>query len=128
DADGGTILNAGGPAIVTVNGSVTFNNFSTATGGNLELKLSTAGGVNSRVNGVFAVTGGSANQFKANGNPIIWGPQSTLFIYGGNQWNQANFLPALWSSIGTIGVTPGYPNNVTLAGLGTSAGNNYGWI
>ncbi|UAY51211.1 sugar-binding protein [Ferruginibacter albus] len=132
DVDGGTIVCAGGPATTTVNGAVTFNNITTATGGNMQLTLSTNNGVNTKVNGVFAVTGASANQFKASGNPIIWGPQSTLFLYGNNQWNQANFLSTLWVGMaggsGTIGVTPGYPNNVTLCGLGTSAGNNYGWV
>ncbi|MFT3683019.1 MAG: sugar-binding protein [Ferruginibacter sp.] len=132
DADGGTLSligSSGGK--ITVNGAAIFNNINTGADGNLEFILSTTAGVNSRVNGTFTISGGGSNQFKASGNPLIWGPASTLYLETNNQFNTGSFLTPFWSAAGTIGVTPGYPNNVTLAFIGISqngsASNGWGW-
>ncbi|HXB11198.1 MAG TPA: sugar-binding protein, partial [Bacteroidia bacterium] len=76
-------------------------------------------------------------QFQWQTNAPIYGPNATLYINtNGNQFNltpngsatQQEWLPL---SSGTIGITPGYPNNVTISHIGTSQGgynNGNGWV
>ncbi|UAY51207.1 sugar-binding protein [Ferruginibacter albus] len=123
--DGGTISNIGtsGTYSLTVNGAVTFYNaFFSKTG----LSLDATAGVYSRINDTLYVGySGSGNQFTVPaGNSPIWGSGSTLYIDGSGQWNYSNFS-RLWNAASgsTIGTTPGYPNNVTIANNNNNCGS-----
>jgi gliding motility-associated-like protein len=93
------------------------------------------------VNGTLSVPN---NNFNSGGTTLspVYGPASTLSINNGGQGLGGGTplngnLNKLWAAqSGTIGVTPGYPNNVMLLNLGTSSGGvtpaggsniNVGW-
>ena len=73
------------------------------------------------------------NNASWNNNYPIYASTSTLYINNNGQaLNPPNSNPGnklVWSAMasGTIGTTPGYPNNVTLVNMGTSAGDNCGF-
>jgi hypothetical protein len=123
DADGGSInVTMSFSQSLTVNGNVTFNNiYSLGLDGNWRLDLK---GTADRINGTLKIPkGGGSNQWAITSNSPIWGPASTFFI----DKNTATYAPGLeWTvdTLGVIGVTPGYPNNVTIVDIGTSSGNN----
>jgi len=138
-SDGGTIeMMAGSGNTLTVLGSPTFYNIISGNGGdaNWHLALSNAG---VRINGTLSATDlvGStipnSNQWSVNGpNAPIYGPASTLIVNSNNQQyspGSAN-VHYEWLSIapgsGTIGTTPGYPNNVIIANVSNSASNYNG--
>jgi len=95
---GGSIAFAGAG---TVNGSnaLTFNNISITTG---TLTLTTV----PTINGTFTINGGSISAA-----PIYTASSTLTYAISYSRFNE-------WSAtgIGTIGTTPGYPNNVTIAG------------
>ncbi|MFL5729204.1 MAG: beta strand repeat-containing protein, partial [Cytophagaceae bacterium] len=129
DADGGTILMAGSSGnnlnlTSTAGNILQLNNIMTAgtSDGNWRLNTTVAGSV--RINGALTIPlGGGSNQWAASGNPPIWGTASTFYINKNGQ----QYTPGMeWTaSSGTIGVTPGYPNNVTLVNMGNSADNSF---
>jgi hypothetical protein len=137
DADGGTIvLNATGNGTTTVTGAPIFNNVTTNT--NTTINFSAVAGVNARINGIYNITDG--NSYTSSGNAVIWGPLSKLnYTTGGNTFKLfgasggTTASTNLWlpMAAGTVGVTPGYPNDVTLTNIGTSQGGNNngnGWV
>jgi methionine-rich copper-binding protein CopC len=127
--DGGTIaLNGNSGGVINVNGGATFNNITTAGGdGNVHLNFNTP---SSLINGTLTVIGGNSNLFQVPVNSPIWGSASTLSINNNNQAyspgapNRLEWVPL---ASGTIGITPGYPNNVTLMKMGSSAGHGAGF-
>ncbi|MES2431424.1 MAG: sugar-binding protein [Bacteroidota bacterium] len=127
DADGGTLLLLGSSGgTTTVNGSVTFNNVDFGSDGNVILDLKTATSV---INGVAKVVNQQGRL--GNTNSPIWGASSTLNISYNNGFNYTPGKEWVSMASGTIGVTPGYPNNVILSNTGSSAGgfnNANGWV
>ncbi|HMO63438.1 MAG TPA: hypothetical protein PKC39_15580, partial [Ferruginibacter sp.] len=107
-------------------GSPTFYNIYTGhTDANWRLTLSSA---NIKINGTLSNTSltgatvNSSNQWVVNTNSPVYGPNSTLVINRNNQgYSPGNEWNATSGYI--IGTTPGYPNNVTIANVGTSGGN-----
>jgi hypothetical protein len=89
-----------------------------------------------RINGTFTIPNNNWNWNGASRSPI-YGPASTLYINRTGQGlnSGASPLDKAWSAqSGTIGVTEGYPNNVTIVNIGTSNGSvnvppnvNVGW-
>lgn len=129
DADGGTIeLIGSSGGTTTVTNNATFYDIKT-TGGNVAISLSTTG---TRIHGTLSIV---HQQFQFNTNPPVWGPASTLSVNNtGSQYTPGGGNHKEWMQIapgaGTIGTTPGYPNNVVIANVGSSAsnynGNQYG--
>ncbi|MDR0873011.1 MAG: hypothetical protein LBN27_06030 [Prevotellaceae bacterium] len=119
-------------------GSPTFYNlyrgntaFATSKSGNWKVKFDTEGVL---INGTFSNTDligtpiNEGNQWAVDGGgkSPVYGTLSSLIVSKGNQpYNPGKE----WTSItpATIGVTPGYPNNVLLNNMGTSSGDNCGF-
>lgn len=103
-------VNFVGAGTVTGTSATTFNNLTINTGA---LNL----GTGSRVDGNLTINGGNID---AAGSMPIYGPSSTLLytVYYGRfrEWDAVG--------IGTIGVTPGYPNNVTFNNGGDIKNNS----
>ncbi|MBC7487912.1 MAG: hypothetical protein H7282_14310, partial [Cytophagaceae bacterium] len=75
------------------------------------------------VNGTFTIPENNWG-FNASSKSPIYGPASTLYI---DKNNQGYAQGKEWSAnSGTIGVTPGYPNNVILVDMGSSSGGTGG--
>ena len=132
DADGGTLrANLSSGANLNVTGNVTFNNLLSVADGNWHLNLNSTG---SRINGTLTAIGGSSWGYSTTTNPPIWGPASTFYLDRANQGLAATYWPSndkSWTVMtGTIGTTPGYPNNVTLVNMGSSQGGTggTGWV
>ncbi len=137
-ADGGTIRAntcCGGQFGVSGSAATTVNNLIFDNNANFSLSSTLT------VNGIFHVPNNNWSENGSSQSPI-WGPASTLRINRNNQGITSccgsplnNNLDRLWNtSTGTIGVTPGYPNNVTVLNMGTSSGGvnvppnvNVGW-
>jgi hypothetical protein len=135
--NGGTILAntcCGGGFGVSGTASTTIYNLNFLHNANFNIA---SGGL--VVNGTLTVVD---NNFSASGTTLspIYGAGSTLSINNNNQGISGGGplngnLNKLWSAqSGTIGVTAGYPNNVTLMNFGTSSGGinvppivNVGW-
>jgi hypothetical protein len=130
DADGGTINAASSSgAKITVNGNVIFNNILSTADGNWHLDLQNTG---VHINGTLTAKGASSWGYATVTNPPIWGPSSTYYLDRVNQGLTSGILPGSdlsWVAMasGTIGVTPGYPNNVILTNMGSSVSNGTGW-
>ena len=131
DADGGTInANLGSGAQMPVTGNVTFNNITSVNDGNWQLNLGAA----SRINGTLTAIGASSWGFEIHGIAPTWGSSSTYYKDRANQGLPATYIGGsdkAWAvSTGTIGVTPGYPNNITLVNMGSSQGGTggTGWV
>lgn len=132
-ADGGTIeVNISGGGTFEVNGSsaTTINNLLFRQNASFYIS-----GPGLLINGTLTIPNNNWNWNNASKSPI-YGPNSTVYINNsGLAPSSNNILTKAWSSqTGTIGVTAGYPNNVTLVNLGTSGGNpnvppiiNVGW-
>jgi hypothetical protein len=134
DADGGTIDMAGSSGdnlkLNSPTGTILMiNNIITDPGNDGNWRLNVINSNSVRINGTLSVTGTGGNQWATIGNAPIWGASSSLYInHGGIAYTQG----LEWSaSSGTIGVTPGYPNNVTLVNMGNSVNGgsfpNVGW-
>jgi len=143
DADGGTVLvdgaaaGGGGNAFnvtATAPNILQFYNlqFGTVLGNsNNNWKITNAGSV--KINNLLTIQ--DNNWSLGSGNPPIYGANSTLSI---NNNNQGFTVPAgsnaakLWTAnAGTIGTTPGYPNNLIITNVGTSQGGSNGgngWV
>ncbi|GHT33650.1 hypothetical protein FACS189434_08320 [Bacteroidia bacterium] len=138
-ADGGDIIAGVGNGTITIKGtgalgSPTLYNFyrkDLNKGGNWHVRFDTEGVL---IKGIFsntdligtAISGGNQWNVDGGGKSPVYGPLSTFIRIAGNQ----QYTPGKeWTSItpGTIGVTPGYPNNVILASMGTSSGDNCGF-
>ncbi len=125
-SDGGKIIfTSGNPVTINGPGQTTF--FDLTSTSNPSFTITTAGTV--LINGKVDIRTNSTGLHFAGSNSPIYGPASLLYIDNANQ----GYNPGLeWSaSSGTIGVTPGYPNNVTLTNIGTSQGgfnNGNGWV
>ncbi|MBC7486842.1 MAG: gliding motility-associated C-terminal domain-containing protein [Cytophagaceae bacterium] len=131
-ADGGTIqIGITGGGAFTIGGSTatTVNHLKFVS--NVTFNIS---GPSLLINGTFTIPENNWAWNGASKSPI-YGAGSTLYINRNNQGlNTGNPLDKAWPvQIGTIGVTPGYPNHVTLVNMGTSNGNvnppnvNVGW-
>jgi hypothetical protein len=131
--DGGNVdcrAGSGGTLSISGTGSVgspTFYNVFNGSGtdANWRFGCTTAG---IKVNGTLSAStldGASvanANQWAATGNSPVYGPSSTLLVNRNGQ----GWTPSLeWNATSgyIIGTTPGYPNNVTIANVGTSGGS-----
>jgi hypothetical protein len=95
-----TFTNGGTIAGTAAGNKISFNNLILSGG---SLTIPTTGGAIPTVTGTFTINGGSVT------NPPIYGTSSTLY-YGltytrAKEWN---------ATTGTVGTTPGYPNNVTI--------------
>jgi len=79
------------------------------------------------VNGRFTIPENNW-AFNASSKSPIYGAGSTLYMDKNNQGlTSNNALTKAWSAqAGTIGVTPGYPNNVILVDMGSSGGGTGG--
>jgi hypothetical protein len=128
-ADGGTILvnsSSGGGFEVAGTGATVVNNLKFVANATFYIS-----GTSLRVNGTLTIP---ENNWAFNGSSKspIYGPASTLYIDKNNQGlTSNNALTKAWSvQTGTIGVTPGYPNNVVLVDMGSSAGGTggTGWV
>jgi len=121
-ADGGTIqidANSGAGFFVGGTSGTTVNNFKFIQNASFNIS-----GPSLLVNGTFTIPNNNWNWAGGSKSPI-YGPASTLYVDRGNQgYNQGTE----WSAnSGTIGVTPGYPNNVVLVNMGSSVFNGTGW-
>ncbi len=142
-SDGGNIderNTSGGTLTVKGTGSVGsptfFNMYSGNTSdANWHLALNNAGTL---INGTLSTTTlaganeANSNQWSLTTNSPVWGPNSTLIMNRAGQGygnNNTSTLGPEWLAMtsGTIGTTPGYPNNVTLLNLGTSVQNGCGF-
>jgi gliding motility-associated-like protein len=136
-ADGGTVIVlSGSGANFNINGSnsTTFYNLQigTSTGNGNRHIIQNAGVL---INGTLTL---QDNQVHWQSGSPIYGPNATLYLNNNGQGLNAGNGPGTanqeeWLSMvsGTIGVTPGYPNNVTVTNLGTSQGgshNGNGWV
>ncbi len=120
-ADGGTLnITGGGGNNITINSAGLLNIYNLNFLGNTHFTISNPSSV--LINGTFTVID---NNWSWGGtNSPIYGPASTLFLNNNGQGYTPE-LEWLQGAPGTIGVTPGYPNNVTLMNVGTSM-SNYG--
>jgi gliding motility-associated-like protein len=123
-------LSASFGATFNTTGTVTLDNVvGLGTGGNFgySLQNNTASGLH--LNGLYSVKGSQSQNWAIKGNAPIWGSSSTLYRDNDNQgFNIGNNGDLSWTAnTGTIGVTPGFPNNVTLVNMGSSVFNNTGW-
>ncbi|MFN3406039.1 MAG: T9SS type A sorting domain-containing protein [Cytophagaceae bacterium] len=136
-ADGGTIrINTccGGSFTVGGNSATVVNNLTFVQ--NATFNISNTAGVSLRINGTFTIPNNNWGWNGASRSPI-YGPASTLYINRTGQGLNSGSSPLdrAWSQqTGTIGVTEGYPNNVTVVNIGTSNGSinvppnvNVGW-
>ncbi|HXB10347.1 MAG TPA: hypothetical protein VNZ45_00055, partial [Bacteroidia bacterium] len=122
-------------ATLSINGTVTLDNvmpspIQTSNNGYVIL-TNTVGSLTTglHINGVYTVTGPQSPSWKINGDAPVWGPSSTLYVDAQNGSFNISNLGQAWLQMasGTIGTTPGYPNNVTLLDMGASAGDGVGW-
>jgi hypothetical protein len=124
-ADGGTIqvdANSGGSFFVGGTSGTTVNNFNFIQNASFNIS-----GPSMLINGTFTIPNNNWNWAGGSKSPI-YGPASTLYVNRGNQGYSQGLE---WSAnSGTIGVTPGYPNNVTLVNMGSSSGGTggTGWV
>lgn len=121
-ADGGTILiNIGGGGAFTIGGSAatTVNHLKFVSNATFNIS-----GPSLLINGTFTIPENNWLWNGASKSPI-YGPGSTLYINrNGQGLGTGSPLDKAWPvQTGTIGVTPGYPNNVTLVNMGTSNGS-----
>ncbi|UEG49090.1 gliding motility-associated C-terminal domain-containing protein [Ferruginibacter lapsinanis] len=133
DADGGTInqVPTSGSSIAITGAAVLYNVWcGGGANGNFKLDFKSTG---ARINGTLTIGSNGGNQFQCITNSPAWGPNSLLYINNnGQQYSPGGGTHLEWVGMasGTIGTTPGYPNNVTLMNCGTSAsnynGNQYG--
>jgi gliding motility-associated-like protein len=121
-SDGGTIqtsITGGGAFTIGGSAATTINNLKFVANATFNIS-----GPSLLINGTFTIPD---NNWAWNGSSKspIYGPASTLYINrNGQGLNTGNPLDKAWSvQTGTIGVTPGYPNNVTLVNMGTSNGS-----
>ncbi|MGG9972199.1 sugar-binding protein [Ferruginibacter sp. SUN002] len=118
-SDGGTVrlFETGGATYLVKTAPVTFYNLATdGSDGDMSVDLAASGSI---INGTFTCIN---NTTMFTTNSPIWGAASTLSMNRAN----ATYTPGLeWVQMapGTIGVTPGYPNNVIIMNVGTAAGN-----
>ncbi|HMO63442.1 MAG TPA: gliding motility-associated C-terminal domain-containing protein [Ferruginibacter sp.] len=126
--DGGRIvvLNGSGAALTFLgNGQTTVYDFSIGTAqgqGNRTIRQTNP---NVQINGTLSIFD---NQCKWQTNSPVYGAASTLIRNNnGQQYSPGGGDTREWMPLasGTIGVTPGYPNNVTIMNVGSSA-SNYG--
>ena len=124
-ANGGTILSmasSGGGFGVSGTVSTTVNNLIFPANANFNIA---SGGL--IINGLFSIKDNNWTSSSTTLSPV-YGPGSTLSIDNNNQGISGGGplntnLNKLWSAqSGTIGVTAGFPNNVTLFNMGTSSG------
>lgn len=137
-ADGGTIkvnIGGGGNFNITGTGSTTVYNLDFLQNAHPVINSSLL------VNGTFYIRDNNVTVDNSTISPI-WGPGSTIYINNNNQGMGGgsvgptsplnNNFRKLWTaSTGTIGTTPGYPNNVTILNIGNSNGgykNGNGWV
>lgn len=104
---------ASGPRNVTlVQGGITFNSASRTVAGNFivggTLGLNFTGGAQLTIDGNLYLNAGG---YVAS-NSVIYGASSTLQYNSGGTYGRGYEWAA--NGVGTIGVTPGYPNNVTV--------------
>lgn len=123
-ADGGRILvnSSSGGGFEVAGTATVVNNLQFVANANFYIS-----GTSLRVNGTLTIPENNW-QFNSSSKSPIYGPASTLYIDKNNQGlTSNNALTIGWSAqTGTIGVTPGYPNNVTLVDMGSSAGGTGG--
>ena len=121
---------------VIVTGRVDFDNISPLSPGfgnfGYQIVSNTAASATAglHINGLVTVKGAQSQNWRIEGNAPVWGPASTLYIDRQNQpYIIANNNDKSWLAMasGTIGVTPGYPNNITLVNMGNGAGDGAGW-
>ncbi len=126
--DGGRIvvLNGSGAALTFLgNGQTTVYDFSIGTTqgqGNRTIRQTNP---NVQINGTLSIFD---NQCKWQTNSPVYGPAATLIRNNnGQQYSPGGGDTREWMPLasGTIGITPGYPNNVTIMNVGSSA-SNYG--
>ena len=123
-ADGGRILvNSSSGGGFEIAGTATIvNNLQFVANANFYIS-----GTSLRVNGTFTIPENNWG-FNGSSKSPIYGPASTLYI---DKNNQGYSQGKEWTvSTGTIGVTPGYPNNVVLVDMGSSSGGTggTGWV
>ena len=126
DSDGGTVSLAGSSGnTLTVNNGVTFYNVNSGTG-NVQLNLITATTI---INGTLTITS-QQGKFGVSNSPI-WGPSSTLNVDYSSAFDYTPGKEWVAQTGAVTATTPGYPNNVILTDIGTSAGgagNGIGWV
>jgi len=121
-ADGGTIqVSIGGGGAFTIGGSAatTVNHLKFISNATFNIS-----GPSLLINGTFTIPENNWLWNNASKSPI-YGPGSTLYINrNGQGLGTGTPMDKAWpAQTGTIGVTPGYPNNVTLVNMGTSNGS-----
>jgi len=130
-SDGGTItFTNGNPFTVNGPGLTTFFNINANSNPSFTISSANTVLINGTINIGHSGSGTNGLHFAGSNSPI-YGPSSTLNI----NFNTIGYTPGpewLAMASGTIGTTPGYPNNVLITNIGTSAGyvlgHNYGWV
>ena len=131
-SDGGTILadaQSGGSFTIAGTAQTVVYNLTFVS----NASFNTSAAPNMLINGTFTIPNNNWAWAGGSKSPI-YGAGSTLYVNnngqgytpGGTRYEWLQFAPGA----GTIGVTPGYPNNVTIVNVGTSMsnynGNTYG--
>lgn len=127
--DGGKIValnGSGANFTISGNGLTTFYDLSIGTTVGQGNRTIVQTNPNVLINGTLTILD---NQGKWRNNSPLWGPNSILSRNNNNQqYTPGGNDTKEWISMttGTIGVTPGYPNNVIIMNVGTSASNYSG--
>jgi hypothetical protein len=130
-------------SMLEINGTVTLDNVQPAPNAaptnwanrGYRIVANTAGSATTglHINGIMRVDGEQAQTWRIETNAPVWGPASTLYL---NRQEQQFELgqngDRSWIAManGTIGATPGYPNNVVLVNMGQNHnvdGVGVGW-
>ncbi len=121
-ADGGTVqisITGGGAFTIGGSSATTVNNLKFTANATFNIS-----GPSLLINGIFTIPDNNW-QWNGTSKSPIYGIASTLYINRNGQGLTAgNPLDKAWSAqTGTINITPGYPNHVTLVNMGTSVGS-----
>ena len=125
--DGGTVqidAQSGGNFGISGTSQTIFNNLTFISNASFNLSSSTS--PNIFINGTFIIPNNNWGWVGGSKSPI-YGPGATVSINNGGQGYTPGGTRYEWQQFApgaaTIGVTPGYPNNVVLANIGTSMSN-----
>ncbi len=129
-SDGGTIqfdANNGGGVLITGSNQTVFYNLKFITNATFNFGGTTP---NIFINGTFTIPNAQLG-WGSNAKPPIYGPASTLYMNNNGQGYNPTPPRPEWQQFApgsaTIGVTPGYPNNVIITNVGNSTYNGSGF-